>query len=60
MQLVFYRKTGSDDILVRVLLNERDVTLPVRTDKAPFYPWEDLRAYWMSVVQAISFPEQAK
>ena len=60
VQLVFYRKTGSDDILVRVLLNERDVTLPVRTDKAPFYPWEDLRAYWMSVVQAISFPEQAK
>ncbi len=60
VQLVFYRKAGSNDILVRVLLNERDVTLPVRTDKAPFYPWEDLRAYWMSVVQAISFPEQAK
>ena len=60
VQLVFYRKAGSDDILVRVLLNERDATLPVRTDRVPFYHWKDLRAYWMSVVQAISFPEQAK
>lgn len=46
IQLIFYRKKGSDDILVKPLLNEREVTLPVATDAAPFYHWKDLRAYW--------------
>lgn len=56
VQMAFYRKAGSDDILVRVLLNERDVTLPVKTDAAPFYHWSDLRKYWMSVVNSINLP----
>lgn len=57
VQMAFYRKAGSDDILVRVLLNERDAMLPVQTDHGPFYHWEDLRAYWMRTVKAINLPE---
>lgn len=57
VQMAFYRKAGSDDILVRVLLNERDADLPVKTDCAPFYHWNDLRSYWMNVVNAITLPD---
>lgn len=56
VQMAFFRKAGSDDILVRVLLNERDVRLPVTTDCAPFYHWTDLRRYWTGVVNAITLP----
>lgn len=57
VQLVFYRKAGSDDILLRVLLNEREAKLPVPTDVAPFYHWKDVRAYWQKVLSAIRLPE---
>ena len=56
VQLIFYRKKGSDDILVKPLLNEREVTLPVATDKAPFYHWKDVRRYWKSLVRSIELP----
>ncbi|MBQ7540439.1 MAG: histidine acid phosphatase [Bacteroidaceae bacterium] len=46
IQMIFYRKKGSDDILVKTMLNEHEVTMPVATDKAPYYHWKDLRAYY--------------
>ncbi len=46
IQLVFYRKPGSDDILVRALLNEKEVTMPVSSDCAPFYHWTDVEKYY--------------
>lgn len=57
IQLIFYRRKGSSDILVKPLLNEREVTLPVPTDCAPFYHWSDVRAYWLKVVGSIRLPE---
>jgi len=33
------------DILVKVLLNEDEATLPVKTNCAPYYHWKDVRAY---------------
>ena len=60
IQLVFYHKPNSDDILVRVLLNEKDVTLPVQTETAPFYHWKDLRSYWMATVRSISLDDGAR
>lgn len=47
IQLVFYRpKKGSGDILVKALLNEKEATLPVKTDIFPYYKWDDLKAYY--------------
>lgn len=48
VQLVFYRpKRGRDgDILVKALLNEREVSMPAKPVKYPYYRWEDLRAYY--------------
>lgn len=57
IQLIFYRRKGSSDILVKPLLNEREVTLPVETDCAPFYHWADVRAYWQKVVDSIVLPD---
>ena len=46
IQMVFYRKPGSDDILVKFLLNENETSIPVKTDCAPYYHWEDVKAFW--------------
>ena len=45
LQFVFYRKAKSDDILVKVLLNEDEATLPIQSDVAPYYHWNDFKAY---------------
>lgn len=45
LQFVFYRKAKSDDILVKVLLNEDEATLPIKSDVAPYYHWNDFKAY---------------
>ena len=57
IQLIFYRKHKGGDILVRLLLNEREVTLPLETDVAPFYHWKDLRKYWSDLIRRIELPE---
>ena len=48
IQLIFYKpKSGEGDILVKALLNEREVTLPVASTSTPYYyKWADLRKYW--------------
>ena len=47
IQFVYFRKAGSDDILMLPLLNEREATLPVETDVAPYYHWSDVRDYFI-------------
>lgn len=46
IQLVFYRKAGSDDILVKFLLQENETSLPIPTDCAPYYHWQDVKRFW--------------
>ena len=52
IQLVFYRpkkgKTG--DILVKALLNEREMTLPIETSQHPYYNWSKLRQYYLDKI----------
>ena len=47
IQFVYFRKPGSDDILMLPLLNECEATLPVPTDVAPYYHWSDVRDYFI-------------
>ena len=53
VQLVFYRpkkgKTG--DILVKAMLNEREMTLPVQPVSGPYYRWADLRQYYLDKIK---------
>lgn len=53
LQFVFYRKDIHDeDVLFKVLLNEREATLPIQTDVAPYYHWKDFREYYLKKIDA--------
>jgi len=46
VQFIFYRSDPKDnDVLLKVLLNEQEATLPIPTDCAPYYHWTDFRRY---------------
>ena len=48
IQFVFYRKDKHDkDILLKVLLNENEATLPLPSDDAPYYHWNDFKEYYL-------------
>ena len=48
IQFVFYRKNKHDkDILLKVFLNENEATLPLPTDHAPYYHWNDFKEYYL-------------
>ncbi|MBR5661773.1 MAG: phosphodiester glycosidase family protein [Bacteroidales bacterium] len=52
IQMVFFKKKGSKDILVKVLLNENESRIAgVKTDKWPFYHWSDLREHYMESLE---------
>ncbi len=59
IQMIFYRpekkpKYTPDEILVKVMLNEDEVTLPVKPVSGPYYKWKDLRDYYMSKLDGFS------
>lgn len=53
IQLIFYRPTGSkvgttdNSVLVKCLLNEREVSMPAQPVSGPYYRWADLRQYYL-------------
>ena len=53
VQLVFYRpvKGKPGDILVKALLNEREMTLPATPVSGPYYRWADLREYYKKKIE---------
>lgn len=60
LQFVFYRKDklakgksaqNDNDILVKVLLNEDEATLPIKSDVAPYYHWGDFKDYCLSKIK---------
>ncbi|MDT3356811.1 MAG: phosphodiester glycosidase family protein [Bacteroidota bacterium] len=51
LQLVFYRN-DSGDILVKVLQNEQEGTLPLEAVSGPYYRWNDFKEHYMPIVRA--------
>lgn len=51
VQLVFYRGGKGKPILVKALLNEREVRLPIATNQYPYYEWSKLRAYYQKKME---------
>ena len=51
VQLIFFRKQGSDDILVKFLMNENETSIPIPTDCYPFYHWKDVSAYYRNILK---------
>ena len=54
LQFIFYRSSPRDkDVLLKVLLNEQEATLPIATDCAPYYHWTDFRNYCLQKLEKI-------
>lgn len=52
LQFIFYRESPSDrDVLVKVLLNEEETTLPIKSEIAPYYKWRDVRQYYLDKIE---------
>ena len=48
LQFIFYRKNPKDDdVLVKVLLNENEATLPIASDCVPYYHWKDFKEFYL-------------
>ena len=62
VQLVYYRPLdgGNGDVLVKVLLNEQEATLPIATDCAPYYHWADFRRYCLDKLSVLDNRQAAK
>lgn len=50
IQLVFF-KNKKGEVLVKFLLNENEVRIPVESELAPYYHWEDVKAYYKQLYQ---------
>jgi hypothetical protein len=69
IQLIFYRPkkmvngqcsmVNAKDILVKALLNERECTLPIKTNQYPYYNWQELRQYYLNKLNKFDEREAA-
>lgn len=54
IQIVFYRPEGKEykleDILVKVMLNEKERSLPVEAVEGNYYRWTDLKDYYLNKI----------
>lgn len=51
IQMVFFRKPGNKDVLVKFLLNENEILVPpLKSDLLPYYHWKDVEAYYNSLL----------
>ena len=48
IEMIHYRKDRDDpDVLVKVLLNGKEARLPIETDCAPYYHWQNVKTYYL-------------
>lgn len=48
IEMIHYRSDRNDpDVLVKVLLNGYEARLPIKTDCAPYYHWQDVKRYYL-------------
>ena len=51
IQIVFFQKAGTNDILVKFLLHEKETLIPtVGSDILPYYHWKDIADYYRSLL----------
>lgn len=49
LQLVFYRSKKAD-VLVKILFQEKEMTLPIEAVTGPYYRWSDVKAFWNGIL----------
>lgn len=51
IQMIYYRsEEAPNNILVKILLNEHEVELPVKAVDGPYYSWNDVKEYYKEKV----------
>lgn len=61
IQIIFYRSIDSyAPVLVKVLFNEKEAVLPVKTDCAPYYRWSDVRRYYITKMNNFDIKQKYK
>ncbi|MDD2961585.1 MAG: histidine-type phosphatase [Muribaculaceae bacterium] len=51
IQIVFFRnKKNANDIVVKFLHNEKETSIPVKTDIYPYYKWSDVKEYYNEII----------
>lgn len=53
LQWIFYRNKAGE-VLVKLLHNEQECLLPIKSETAPYYRWEDFEAFMMERVEEIA------
>lgn len=49
LQMIFFHNKKGE-VIVKLLLNEREVGIPVETDMYPFYKWDDAKNYFNKIL----------
>lgn len=52
IQWILYANRQQDH-LIKVLLNEKEVHLPIATDHYPYYPWNDVKKYYIGLLSKL-------
>jgi len=56
IQFIFYRSSPKDeDVLVKVLLNEEEATLPIKAVEGPYYSWKEVREYYLNKINSFEY-----
>ncbi|MBC8592644.1 histidine-type phosphatase [Oscillospiraceae bacterium N12] len=53
VQMIFFRKDKSDDILVKFMLNEKEVSIPLESDVKPYYHWKDVEKFYRNKIEEL-------
>lgn len=48
LQIIFYKNSKNSDILLKILHCEKEVEIPIKSNIAPYYKWEDFKVYYES------------
>ena len=51
LQIIFYRNQANK-VIVKFLLNEEEVTLPLKSGTSPYYTWEEVRGFFEKQIKA--------
>lgn len=56
LQIVFYKSSDDKSVLVKALLNEREISLPGEPVVGPYYDWGVLRNYYINKLESSGLP----
>jgi hypothetical protein len=55
IQWIFYKKKGSKDYLVKILLNEKEVRITGLKSVSPYYKWADVRRFYIAKLVKLNY-----